>query len=72
MHDATLKQDLSKLWSTFAPEWVGNMPARETLTFNDLVDLQAVGYQDLRFAIPRQMGALGKWMAAHTPGKVLP
>ena len=31
------RQDLDRVLSTFAPEWVGNMPAGETLTLADLV-----------------------------------
>ena len=31
------RKDLDQVLSTFAPEWVGNMPAGETITLADLV-----------------------------------
>jgi hypothetical protein len=34
--EARTKEDLSRALSTFAPEWVGNMPAGETITLADL------------------------------------
>jgi len=36
MRTARTKEELAQALSTFAPEWVGNMPAGETLTFADL------------------------------------
>jgi len=36
LHSARTKEELAQALSTFAPEWVGNMPAGETLTFADL------------------------------------
>jgi hypothetical protein len=35
--EARTMDDVLRALSTFAPEWVGNMPAGETLTFADLV-----------------------------------
>lgn len=35
--DARTKDDLTRALSTFAPEWVGNKPAGETLTLADLI-----------------------------------
>jgi hypothetical protein len=35
--EARTIEDIMRALSTFAPEWVGNMPAGETLTFADLV-----------------------------------
>lgn len=34
--EARTKEDLQRALSTFAPEWVGNMPAGETLTLADV------------------------------------
>ena len=34
--DARTKEDIGRALSTFAPEWVGNMPAGETITLADL------------------------------------
>ena len=34
--EARMKDDIARAPSTFAPEWAGNMPAGETLTFADL------------------------------------
>jgi len=34
--EARTKEDISRALSTFAPEWVGNMPASETITLADL------------------------------------
>ena len=36
MREAKSQADIERLLSEFAPEWVGNMPAGETLTFADL------------------------------------
>jgi hypothetical protein len=36
MRTARTKEELAQALRTFAPEWVGNMPAGETLTFADL------------------------------------
>lgn len=36
MREARTAADLPQLFSTFAPEWVGNPPAGETLTLADL------------------------------------
>jgi hypothetical protein len=36
LHSARTKEDLAPALNTFAPEWVGNMSAGETLTFADL------------------------------------
>jgi hypothetical protein len=35
--EARTMDDVARALSTFAPEWVGNMPAGETLTFADLM-----------------------------------
>jgi hypothetical protein len=35
--EARTMEDVARALSTFAPEWVGNMPAGETLTFADLL-----------------------------------
>jgi hypothetical protein len=35
--EARTMEDVVRALSTFAPEWVGNMPAGETLTFADLL-----------------------------------
>lgn len=35
--EARTKEDLARAMSTFAPEWVGNMPAGETLTLADVL-----------------------------------
>lgn len=37
LREARTKDDMSRALASFAPEWVGNMPAGETLTFADLV-----------------------------------
>ena len=37
MREARTKEDMSRALATFAPEWVGNMPAGETLTFADVL-----------------------------------
>src|ERR1035441_5943471 len=36
LRTARTKEELAPALNTFAPEWVGNMPAGETLTFADL------------------------------------
>jgi hypothetical protein len=37
LRTARTKEDLARALSTFAPEWVGKMPAGETLTIADLI-----------------------------------
>jgi len=37
IREARTKEDITRALSSFAPEWVGNMPAGETLTLADLV-----------------------------------
>jgi len=36
LRDARTRDDLERVFSTLAPEWVGSMPAGETLTIADL------------------------------------
>ncbi|HUB83199.1 MAG TPA: hypothetical protein VMB03_30570 [Bryobacteraceae bacterium] len=37
MREARTKEEMARALATFAPEWVGNMPAGETLTLADLM-----------------------------------
>ncbi len=37
MRNVQTRKDLDQALSTFAPEWVGNAPAGETITLADLV-----------------------------------
>ena len=52
---AQTKEDLARVLGTFAPEWVGNMPAGETLTFADLIKESEAG-----LAIPPEKRPLPK------------
>jgi hypothetical protein len=53
--EARTKADIARALDTFAPEWVGNMPAGETLTFADLVKEGEAG-----LAIPPEKRPLPK------------
>jgi hypothetical protein len=55
LREARTKEDLARALSTFAPEWVGNMPAGETLTIADLVKEGEAG-----LAIPSEKRPLPK------------
>jgi hypothetical protein len=52
---ARTKEELAAALNTFAPEWVGNMPAGETLTFSDLLKEAEAG-----LAIPPEKRPLPK------------
>jgi hypothetical protein len=52
---ARTKDELARALDTFAPEWVGSMPAGETLTFSDLLKEAEAG-----LAIPPEKRPLPK------------
>jgi hypothetical protein len=55
LRTARTKEELAPALKTFAPEWVGNAPAGETLTFSDLIKEAEAG-----LAIPPEKRPLPK------------
>lgn len=43
MREARTQEEMTRALGSFAPEWVGNMPAGETLTFADLLKEASAG-----------------------------
>jgi hypothetical protein len=76
---ARTRDELARALDTFAPEWVGNMPAGETITFADLlkeaegglaIPLEKRPLPKTDFVHIRQTGSThSRWLAPHPAGE---